>query len=483
MINTSPPRAILIRRADIVIERASVCRSGPLDVLIENGRVAALGPGLAVPEGAEVVEAVGRLVAPGLVNAHWHSPMQLSHGTSDLTNHKVFMWENQVDTANRTGEEIYVSAVVGCLQMLKSGTTAVIDHFPEQGFTVEDVGSVVRAFEDCGMRAVVALRIFDESYSDILPPPERRSPQLLRALDRGNTLAPRPLGESLDLVGEAICRFDRHAGRIRIFPAPSNPVRCSDALLTGCEAIAQAHDTGVHCHMLETRTQAVIAEARWGTSVIEHMDRIGAFSSRWSNAHCNWVSAPEIAIMARHGAVAVLNPESNLKIGSGVPPIPELVAAGVPCALGTDGASTNDNLVLQDAMQLAAILHRAEEPDRRRWVTVADVMRMATEGGAKALMEPDLGRIAPGAIADLVLYDLTRPCWVPRNDAEQQLVFGERGGSVDMVIVDGRIVVRGSRSTLVDEDAVLAEAATILTRVRARNQGVAAIAAAVAAAE
>ena len=217
--------------------------------------------------------------------------------------------------------------------------------------------------------------------------------------------------------------------------------------------------------------------------MVEHMDAIGAFSGRWSNAHCNWVSDAEIPIMAEHGAVAVFNPESNLKIGSGVPPIPELLAAGVPCALGTDGASTNDNLILQDAMQLAAILHRAGEPDRRRWVTVDDVIAMATTGGAKAMLEPELGRIVPGAKADLVLYDLSAPWWMPLNDPVQQFVFGERGGSVDTVIVDGRIVVEQGRALTIDEKAVLAAAKSILPNVRSRNAGVRAIAEAVAALE
>jgi 5-methylthioadenosine/S-adenosylhomocysteine deaminase len=333
------------------------------------------------------------------------------------------------------------------------------------------------------MRAVVALRIFDEPYSDILPPPERRSPGLLAALADGNSLAPRPLAESLDIVREAIAVFDRRAQRIRIFPAPSNPVRCSDALLTACEEIAARHDTGVHCHMLETRAQVTIAQERYGTTVIEHMHRIGAFSGRWSNAHCNWVSDAEIGLMAEHGSVAVLNPESNLKIGSGIPPIPKLVAADVPCALGTDGASTNDNLILQDAMQLAAILHRPSEPDRRRWVTVADVMGMATLGGAKAMGEPDLGTVTPGAKADLVLYDLSATWWTPLNDAAQQFVFGERGGSVDTVIVDGRVVLRGGRSTLADETAILAATRNILGKAQARNGAIAAIARAVAATE
>ena len=472
--------AILIRGTDAVLTEAGAAIDGPLDILIENGRISAIGSELAAPDDCEIVDGKGRLAAPGLVNAHWHSPMQLSHGTADRTNHKVFMWENQIDTANRSPEEIYVSAAIGCLQMLKSGTTSVIDHFPEQGFEVENVATVVKAFEDCGMRAVVALRIFDEPYADILPPVDRRTRKLESALASGNTLDPRPLAESLEIVEELIRRFDRHEERIRVFPAPSNPVRCSDALLLGCEEIAQRYDTGVHCHMLETRSQVEIAMARYGTTIIEHMRSIGAFSGRWSNAHCNWVSDREIDIMAELGAVAVLNPESNLKIGSGVPPIPKLVRTGVPCALGTDGASTNDNLVLQDAMQLAAMLHRPQEQDRRRWVTVADVVAMATTGGAKAMLEPDLGRLVPGAKADLVLYDLEASWWTPLNDIEQQLVFGERGGSIHTVVVNGRVVLAEGRPLFIDETAVLNAAKDILSHVRARNTGVRAIAEAVA---
>jgi 5-methylthioadenosine/S-adenosylhomocysteine deaminase len=306
---------------------------------------------------------------------------------------------------------------------------------------------------------------------------------LRAALAAGNTLKPRPMQESLDLMRAAIGKFDRTAGRIRVFPAPSNPVRCSDALLVASQKIAETFDTGVHCHLLETRTQAELAARAYGRSMVEHMERIGAFSGRWSCAHCNWVSEPEIAIMGRLGAVAVFNPESNLKIGSGVPPIPALLAAQVPCAIGTDGASTNDNLILQDAMQLAAILHRAGEPDRRRWVTVDDAIAMATTGGAKAMLEPELGRLAPGQKADLVLYDLSAPWWVPLNDPAQQWVFGERGGSVDTVIVDGKVLVENGRALTIDEKAVLSAAKSILSDVRSRNAGVRSIAEAVAALE
>jgi len=473
---------LLIRNAAWVLTGAGQ-GIGSVDILIRAGRIAAIAPDLAAPPQARSIDARDRLVTPGLVNAHWHSPMQLSPGTSDRMNHKVFMWENQVDTANRSKEEIYLSAVVGCLQMLKSGTTSVIDHFPEQGFGLDDVAIVVKAFEDCGMRAVVALRIFDGEYSDIVPPPDRITPALREALRTGNTLSPRPMQESLDLVRAAIGKFDRTAGRIRVFPAPSNPVRCSDAFLIACQEMAASLDTGVHCHLLETRTQAELATRAYGRSMVEHMEAIGAFSGRWSCAHSNWVTEAEIAIMAKHGAVAVLNPESNLKIGSGIPPIPALLAAGVPCAVGTDGASTNDNLILQDAMQLVAILHRAGEPDRRRWVTVDDAIAMATTGGAKAMLDPELGQLVPGAKADLVLYDLSAPWWVPLNDPAQQWVFGERGGSVDTVIVDGKVIVENGRARSVDEKAVLSAAKEILPVVRQRNVGARAIARAIAALE
>lgn len=464
---------ILIRGVDEILGLPDAAGQ---DVLVEAGRIAAIGPGLEAPAGARVVEGRDRLLAPGLINAHWHSPMQTSPGTADRLDHKRFMWLNQADTARRTADEIRLSALLGCIQMLRSGTTAVVDHFPEQRFEVEDVAAVVDAFRDCGMRAVVALRIFDGEYSDIMPSAEQATPELLAAIARSNPLEPRPLAESLAICEESIRRFDRAEGRIRVFPAPSNPVRCSDALLTGCQEIAERHDTGVHCHLLETRTQVELAERRYGRTMVAQLAAIGAFGRRWSCAHCNWVSPDDIEIMAEAKAVAVLNVESNLKIGSGVPPIPSLLAAGVPCALGTDGASTNDNLILQDAMQLASILHRAAEPDRSRWVTVEQAIAMATTGGAAAMLEPELGRIAVGQKADLVLYDLAAPWWIPLNDPAQQLVFGERGGSVRTVIVDGAVVLDEGRLTGIDEALVLQEARDLLKRSRARNADIEAIA-------
>jgi cytosine/adenosine deaminase-related metal-dependent hydrolase len=173
--------------------------------------------------------------------------------------------------------------------------------------------------------------------------------------------------------------------------------------------------------------------------------------------------------LADRGVVAVLNPESNARIGTGLARAPELLRRGVTLALGTDGASANDNMVLHEAMRAVATSHRAGEPDRGRWITARDALRMATAGGAAALRRPGLGAIAPGAPADLVLYRLDAPWWVPLNDPVAQLVFAETGGAVDTVMIDGRIVVESRKVTTFDTEALAVEVRAMTASLRKRN--------------
>jgi cytosine/adenosine deaminase-related metal-dependent hydrolase len=283
-------------------------------------------------------------------------------------------------------------------------------------------------------------------------------------------LRARPAAELRDLCEAAIRRWNGLEGRIAVCPAPSNPCRCSDELLGMCRDLAERHDVGIHVHLLETRIQTVLAQRQHGETTVRHLDRLGVLTRRLSCAHSIWLDAPDIELMAERRAVVVHNPESNLKVGTGVAPIPLMLAAGVPVALGTDGTSSNDNLALHDAMHLATLIHRPHEADRSRWVTAADTLRMATQGGARAMLREDaIGSIEVGKRGDLVLYDLTAPWWIPLNDPVQQLVYGENGSSVDTVLVDGRVVVEGRRPTAFDADAVRAEARPMLAAIRARN--------------
>ncbi len=471
---------MILRRERILIRGATILTLDPADtvhqpgdILIEDGRIAAVGmlPAAEATRCDRVIEGRNRLAVPGLVNAHTHSPLNLTKGTGERLSHPAFMWLNQADTAQRTPREIYVSAMLGCIEMLRTGTTAVIDNFPEQTFGLADVEAVVSAYRDAGMRAVVALRIFDGEYGDIYPADGAGSGDLSADLRRLSPLRPRPVEELRDLCAEAIRRWHGAEGRIGIFPAPSNPIRCSDALLRMCQELAERHGVGVHTHLLETRIQSEIARRQYGCTMVQHLDRLGLLTHRLSCAHTIWIEEEDIGRMAERRAVVVHNPESNLKIGTGFAPVPAMVARGVPVALGTDGGSTNDNQILQNAMQLATIVHRPREPRRERWITARDALRMATQGGARAmLLEEALGSIAVGRRADLALYDLTAPWWTPLNDPVQQLVHSENGSSVDTVLVDGRVVVQGGRITGFDADAILAEARPMLAAIRERNR-------------
>lgn len=455
---------MLIRNA-LVLAGGGDWQGRRADIRIEGNRIAAVGSGLDAG-GGQVIEGRDRLAVPGFVNAHYHSPLSILRGTADGLSHPAFMWQNQVDTVRRTPHEIYLSALLGGVEMLASGTTAVIDHFPEQGFTLDDVAAAVRAYRELGMRAVVALRVFDGTYDDILPPAG-----LPPALAAGNPLAPAPLAETMALVEAAVDAHDEPEGRMRIFPAPSNPSRCSDTLLQACDALARKKGLGVHTHLLETEIQTRIAAERYGTTMVQQLDRLGVLSPRLSCAHTIWIDAADIALLAARGVTVVHNPESNLKVGCGLMPLPAMRRAGLRVAVGTDGASTNDNLVLHEAMRLALILHRPHERDRSRWLGAGDALDMATRAGAFALQrKDDLGKIAPGQLADLVLYDLTQPRWTPCNDPAQQLVFGETGDSVHTVIVDGRILVEGGEVKSIDVPRLVGEARNLLSSIRSRNR-------------
>ena len=447
---------MLIRDA-LVLPGGGDWQARRADILIEEGVIREVGSDLT---GSPVLDATSLLAAPGFVNAHYHSPLSILKGTADGFSHPAFMWQNQADTARRTAQEVYVSALLGAVEMLTDGVTAVIDHFPEQGFPLEHVDALARAYKEVGMRAAIALRVFDENYDDIVPS---------GGLPAGfpNPLVPAPLPETMSLLEEAVDKHD--GGLLRVFPAPSNPSRCSDDLLVQCEELARRRGLGVHTHLLETEIQTRIAQERYGTTMVRHMERLGLLSPRLSCAHTIWIDEEDIALLAERGVTVVHNPESNLKVGAGVMPLPAMRRRGLRVALGTDGASTNDNLSLHEAMRLAITLHRPRE-NRSAWARAGDALDMATSAGAAALQCEKLGAITPGQRADIVLYDLSKPRWTPCNDPAQQLVFAETGDSVHTVLVEGKPVVIGGRVQGVDVEDLLREARGMLKDIRTRNK-------------
>ena len=464
---------ILIRDAMVLsLDRDNVVHDRA-NVIVSGGEISAIGPDTGLEEGrfARVIEGRGRLLAPGFVNAHTHSPANLIQGTGDRLSHPAFMWMNQAYTAHRTAREVYVSAMLGCIQMLLSGTTAVLDHFPGQACTMEDVDAVMEAYRDSGMRAVLGLRFYDAAFADILPDDDAIPREVAVEIEALDPLKPVPLEEVRALTVGAVQRWHGFDGRLAVFPAPSNPERCSDAALVMCGELAERYDLGIHTHLLESRVQAEIAQRKYGCTMVDHLDRLGLLDRRLSLAHSIWLDDDDIGRLADGGSVVVHNPESNLKIGAGTAPIPAMMAKGVKIALGTDGAGTNDNLIMHEALRLAAILHRPALPERGRWPGAGDVLRMATAGGAAAILQSGtVGSIEVGKRADLVLYRLDAPWWVPVNDPSSQMVFAENGSSVETVLVDGRVVVEDGRIVAFDAESILEEAAPMMSRILERNR-------------
>ncbi len=453
------------------------------DILVRDGVITAVGEVPPQPEGSigRIIDGAGLLAAPGLVNAHMHSQSATMAGFADSLSHPAFMWLTQAHTSRRTPEEIRLAVLLSAAQMLTTGTTALIDHFPGQRFTTADMDAVLAAWEETGLRATLGMRFFDGSFGDIIPSGVDVPPSVAAMVGGAGLLAPHPLEDLREQMPDLVARWHGRSGRIGVFPAPSNPDRCSDAALLFCAELAERHDLGIHTHLLETRTQARIARERYGESSLAHLDRLGVLSDRWSCAHAIWLEDQDIALMARRGVTAVHNPESNARIGAGRMRTPEMLAAGVPIALGTDGSGANDNLVMQEAMRAAALLHRADEPERRRWVTARDALRMATHGGAGAMrLAGRIGAIAPGQRADIVLYDRNAPWWRPLNDATAQLVFAETGAAVRSVIVDGRILVEEGHILSFDAEAALGEIEAMERSLRRRNADLFAAARAIA---
>lgn len=461
----------------LLIENAAVLTLDEADRFLERGSILIEGSTIKqVGEmdrvGADrVIDGRSFLAVPGFVNAHTHTPGALSAGTQDSASHPAFMWLNQADTSGRTPREVYVSAMLNSAQMLLGGITTSIDHFPAQNFGPGDVAAVVEAYRDSGMRTVLGLRVFDDDFGDIFPSDRPLPADLAKDLERIKPLPPKPLPETRRLMEDSIRLYHRPDQRVSVFPAPTNPVRCSDELLTLCRDLAERHDLGIHTHLLESKVQTTLAQQRYGRTMVQQLERLGLLGPRLSCAHTIWVEQEDIERLADTGTVVVHNPESNLKLGTGIAPIGKMLAAGVTVALGTDGSVTNDNLVLHEAIRLAAMLGRVAERERSKWVTARQALGMATEGGARAVQLPkSIGRIQAGYRADVVLYDLDTPAWTPFNDPVQQMVFAETGSSVHTVIVDGTVVVENREIKAFDAAAIIAEAKPMLRAIRGRNR-------------
>jgi 5-methylthioadenosine/S-adenosylhomocysteine deaminase len=445
-------------------------RAEPADILVRGGIIAEVGPpGLPAPGDARVVDAAGRLLMPGLVNAHTHSHGNLSRGAGDRWTLELLLNAGSWLSGNRSLEDKHLAAQIGAVEMIRKGVTACYDLFYEFPMPSADgLAAVGRAYLEAGMRAVVAPMMADRTLYEAIPGLLPALPADMARAVEGLRLG--PWEASLAAAREAVRGWAFDRAQVRPALAPTIPLHCSDAFLAGCRDLARELDLPVHMHVAESKVQAVSGLAVYGSTLTAHLDGIGLLGPRFTAAHAVWLDDDDMRRLGDRGASVAHNPGSNLRLGCGIAPVRRMRERQVNVGIGTDGVSCSDNLNMFEAMRMASFVSRVQGPDPARWLGTDEVLGMATEGSAGVLGWGDvLGRLAPGRHADIVFLDLGHVNYIPLNDPVNQLVHTEDSGAVDSVMIGGRMVLERGRLTTVDVAGLARRAEAAVERLRGLN--------------
>lgn len=432
-------------------------------ILIRDGRIVEVGEALRdrAVDAARVIDARGLVAMPGLINAHYHSPGNLTKGAVPNLPLELFMLYEVPPfmTAPVSDRFAYVRTLLGVAEMLRQGVTAVHDDaFFLPVVSDGERDSVMQAYVDGGLRATVALDQPNIVEYEKYPFLEQILPADVRARMRE---APRMSDSELRAAYEAfIERWHRTVSdRVRCAVSCSAPQRVTPNHLQTLSELSAQHDIPHNMHILETRLQRVFGQERLGRSLVRYVSELGVLDERAMVIHSIWVDEADIALMAESGCSIAHNPVSNLKLGSGVMPWRPIHNARINVCLGTDEANVDDGVNMWTTLKMAGLIHNVATPDHEAWPTAPEILRAATHGGAAALRQGgELGAIASGRLADIILLDLDELPFVPLNDLRRQLVYCEPARAVRHTIVAGDVVYEGGRCTRFDERALKDEA-------------------------
>ncbi|MBW1923912.1 MAG: amidohydrolase [Deltaproteobacteria bacterium] len=423
------PVDILIENGTILTmdEEGTILEPGFL--MVEGDRISRMGGGCPEPvEAKRHLDAKGGLVLPGLINGHTHAAMSLFRGLADdlplmdWLNHYIFPVERHMD-----GDFVHTGTLLACAEMILSGTTTFCDMYLFEG-------DAARAAGQAGMRCILGEVLYDfpsPNYGD---------------LEKG-----------LAYTENLILEWARDP-LVSIAVEPHSLFTCSPDLLVRAHELAQRHDVPLILHLSETTTEVNEIIDKYGKKPLEHLRSLGILGPRLIADHCVHLDDEEVDMLAGHGVRVIHNPESNMKLASGVAPVPDMIARGIAVGLGTDGCASNNNLDLFTEMDTAAKLHKVHRMD----TTVMDaytVLRMATIEGARALgLDNLIGSLEAGKKADIIVVDTQRPHLTPMYHPYSHLVYAARGQDVTYSIIDGRVVMENRRILTLDLEEILARA-------------------------
>ena len=408
-------------------------------VAVTDGRIAAVGPAeelLELSPSGEVLNAGNSIILPGLVNTHSHLAMTLLRGIADDIPLKEWLeqhiWPVESEYMNR--ETVRLGTELATAELLLAGVTTTADMY----FFGDEVSAVLA---EAGMRGVVA-----ESLIDI-PTPRCATPE-----------------EMLEKQRELLETYSDHP-LITPSVAAHSPYSVSAANLVKEAELAEEYEVSMQIHLAETTWEVEKLLGEKGVSPVAYLADLGVLSERTVAAHCVHVSSEDIELLAEFEAGVSHNPVSNLKLASGVSPVPAMVAAGVKVGLGTDGAASNNTLDLLRDMQLAALLHKGITGDPTV-LPARTMLELLTINGARVLGLENIGTLVEGREADLICVAVDGPHTAPMYDPFSHLVFAARSSDVRHVMIHGQVVVRNHELQTMDRERIEAHAREFSENVR-----------------
>lgn len=377
------------------------------------------------PEAERLHEEHG-LIMPGLINTHTHAPMSCFRGLADDLPLMTWLQDHIFPAeAMLTPEIVYHSTLLSLAEMIKSGTTSFCDMYL---FARE----VARAAEESGMRAWIGEVLYD------FPSPN------YGALENG-----------FAYVNELFAHYQGHP-RIKITADPHSVYTCSPALLQRLGQVARERNCPYVIHLSENAAEVAACREQYGCTPVEHLENLELLHEQTLAVHCTILGNQEIETLARHGVKVALCPESNMKLASGAAPAVRMLKAGITLGLGTDGSASNNDVDMFGEMNTTAKLHKVVTMDPTA-MNAETTLHTATLGGAACLqVESEIGTLAVGKKADIIVLDLNQPHLTPLYNIPSHLVYAARGADVIHSLINGRLVMRNRQLLTLDEEAILA---------------------------
>ena len=399
-------------------------------VYVSDGKIASVS---SAPQGFtadKTIYGAGKMLIPGLVNAHTHAGMTVFRNCADdlLFNdwlfNKIMPMEDKMN-----GDDVYWCVMLSIMEMLRSGTTAYIDMY----YFTDDC---IRALLDTGIRC---------AYS--------------RGITGDVSVAEKKLREVFDEI-------ERHKGheKISFMIAPHAPYTCDEGFQREVAVEARRNNLPINTHISESLAEIETIRERYGCTPVGLLEKTGLLSDTTVAAHCVQVTDGDIDILSKRGVTVATNPVSNLKLANGIAPIPKMIAAGVKVALGTDSAASNNSLNMFRDLSMLTLVHKGVNHDELA-ITAKQGFEIATKGGARAMGYKNLGEIKPGNLADLVILNLDNPNMQPVNDPIAALAYSANGSEVETVIVGGEVLMENREFVTIDSKQVYYEVAKVRDRI------------------